>query len=265
MSKTHSLVPLVAACLIFSALDGWAVETESEPPTVISTTQGLYEVHRSGKRLGSETFIERVLSSNTVIIESTYDVLAQDSAFVTGNNRLEYEEDSGFPRSYYTQKKIEKDGTLQIHEATAKMFANVVVWENRVDDVEQRQVLELPTGCLFVEGNVVHHVTVVLDRYNASAGGKQTYRAFDPMGGRATNVMLEYIGESTIDAETPGPAGLPRDKQLSHYKYFAGRLSQADIFVNSAGFVVRVDVENVDMEYVLVSVEQHNGDFGSSQ
>ena len=204
--------------------------------------------------MGTETFIRRTLSSNTVVVESTYDVLADDGTFVSGNNRMEYEEDSGFPRSYYSLRKTHGDNGDRVRESTANMYANVVVWDNRNDDRDVRKVMELPTGCLFVEANIANHVGFVVDRYRSSRGGKQTFQAFDPLAGGRANVAIEYVGEADPDSITTAVEALT----FGHYRYYGGEMSEADVYVNSSGLVVRVNVRTHGLEYILVSTDDKN-------
>ncbi|UCH84975.1 MAG: hypothetical protein JSW50_04600, partial [Candidatus Latescibacterota bacterium] len=150
MSKIHSgatargcgvLYVALAMVTVLPTAAPWAAEEMSknvQPPKVTRSLQGTYEIQRSGQDIGTETFFLRVLSNNTVVVESTYDVVADDGTFVTGNNRLELEDDSGFPVSYYTLRKTQSESSEQVRESTANMYANVLVWDNRSGDRDER-------------------------------------------------------------------------------------------------------------------------------
>ncbi|MEJ2721750.1 MAG: hypothetical protein P8181_11525, partial [bacterium] len=194
------------------------MERELEPPAVVKTVEGVYEIRRSGNDVGTETFVRRGLSNNTVVVECTYDVVADDGTFVMGNNRLEYVEDSGFPRRYYTLRKTQSENSERVREATAEMYANVVVWESHAGGHDVHEVMELPTGCLFIEANIANQVAAVVERYKSSRGGKQTFRAFDPLAGGQAAVTVEFVGEADPDDVEINVGNGP----LAHYRYSAG-------------------------------------------
>jgi hypothetical protein len=269
MSKANSKLSLIAGVLLVGMLlagpplvartAAGGMEREVKPPEVRDFLQGMYEIRRSGRDVGSETFIRRVLSGNTVVIESTYDVVAEDGTFIMGNNRLEYEEDSGFPRSYYALRKTRSENSERVRESTANMFANVVVWDNREGDHDIHELMELPTGCFFIEANIANQVAVVIDRYKSSRGGKQTYDAFDPLAGGRATVAVEYVGEVAPN----GDIELVEGQTLEHYRYHAGEMSEADVFVKADGLVVKIDVRTHDLQYILVSIDtQADADSG---
>jgi hypothetical protein len=101
---------------------------------------------------------------------------------------------------------------------------------------ERARRIVLPAGCLFVEGNIAHHIVLVLDRYDRDAGGKQVFRAFDPLGLGTTDVALEYAGEE--------------DGKLSRYRYYTGGSFAADVFTDANGTVTRIDAAPNELEYV---------------
>jgi len=242
---------LLGALFAVMPAAGGEMDKTVEPPTVTSIFQGMYEIRRSGTEVGTETFVRRTLSSNTIVVESTYDVLSDDGTFVTGNNRLEFEEDSGFPRTYYSLRRTQTQGAERVRESTAKMYANVVVWDNRNDERDTRKVLELPTGCIFVEANIANHVAFVVDRFRSSRGGRQSFVAFDPLAGGVAKVAIEYVGEAAPDSVNTTVEA----EMFGHYRYFGGEISEADVYVSSSGLVVRVNVRTHDLEYVLVSTD----------
>ena len=245
---------LLGALLLVGSTVAGEMDKSLEPPTVTSILQGMYEIRRSGDEVGTETFIRRVLSSNTVIVESTYDVLSDDGSFITGNNRLEFEEDSGFPKTYYSLRKTQSNNQERIRESTANMYANVVVWDNRNDDRDVRKVLELPTGCLFIEANIANHVSFVVNRFRSSRGGKQAFQAFDPLAGGMAKVAIEYIGEAAPDSI----GTLIEAEMFGHYRYYGGEMSEADVYVSPAGLVFRIDVRTHNLAYILVSMDNEN-------
>jgi hypothetical protein len=214
-----------------------AGEKMTLPPVEIrSVARGFYEVSKSGAQVGREDIVKTTMSDNTVIYESVYEVIEGEGTTVTGNNKLQAEEDSGFPRSYYTYRRMAGPAGEAVREVTVRMYANVASVTERQGTEESTRRIVLPAGCLFVEGNIAHHVYLVLDRYDRDAGGKQVFRAFDPLGVGTTDVALEYEGQ-----EEGKPA---------RYRYYTGGTFAAVVFADADGTVIRIDAEPTELEYV---------------
>lgn len=239
---------------------GGGGKMELPPVTIRYTIQGAYEVRKSGNGAGREDFIRTYMSNNTVIYESVFEVVEGAGVTVSGSNKLEVEEDSGFPRSYYTRRSVHTSEGETVREVTVGMYSNVAVVSERQGDEEKQRIVELPAGCLFVEGNICHHVAAVLDRYDRSNGGKQSFRAFDPLGVGTTDVSLEFVGDSTFvgakgASVVPSAAG-----KMAHFRYFAGASPAAEVFVNADdGTIASIDVPASETKYMLVSIGKRTG------
>jgi hypothetical protein len=263
----------IAACAIAlfpggvlgGASPGGGGKMELPPVTVRYTVQGAYEVKMSGNIVGREDFIRTYMSNNTVIYESVFDVVEGEGAAVSGSNKLEVEEDSGYPKSYYTRRSVSKSDGETVREVSVQMVANVAVVSERQGDEEKQRIVDLPTGCLFVEGNICHHIAEVLDRYDRGRGGKQTFRAFDPLGVGTTDVSLELVGDSTF-VDTKNASLVPSASgKMAHYRYVAGTSPAADVFVDADGTIVSIDAASSATKYVLVSLEKRTGKDGSEK
>jgi hypothetical protein len=207
------------------------------PPVEIRfVVRGVYEIFKSGGQVGREDVVRTTMSNNTVLYESVYQVMEGEGTAVTGNNKLEVEEDSGFPRSYYTYRRTEGAAGEAVREISVRMYANVASVSERQGTEESTRRIVLPAGCLFVEGNIAHHICLVLDRYDRDAGGKQVFRAFDPLGLGTTDVALEYQGED--------------EGKLSRYRYYAAGSFAADVVADAEGTVTRISATPNELEYV---------------
>ena len=244
---------------------GGGGKMELPPATVRYIVQGVYEVRKSGSPAGREDFIRTHMSNNTVVYESVFDVIESKDVTVSGNNKLEVEEDSGFPMSYYTSRRVHTSDGETVREVSVQMYANVAVVSERQGDDEKRQIVELPTGCLFVEGNISHHLTAALERYDREAGGKQTFRAFDPLGVGTTDVSVELMGDTTF-VQPRGPSGgASPSGEMAHYRYFAGASHAADVFADRDTSIIRfINAPASETEYVLLSIEKRMAE-GPSQ
>ena len=264
---TGSILLVLTAVLAANLIAGYAVagKMESPEPTVKSTVKGQYEISRSGEVIGVEDFIRTTFSNNVVIAETVYEVFEKDSVMVSGNNRLEYQEDSGFPRKYFSYRRTTNPTEEHTIEVTIDLFANVAVIDERQDERERRSVLELPTGCLFVEGNMANQLSNVLGRFNLAAGGKQGFRAFDPLGGATTEVALETAGDSTFVSPTWVRAEKQKGETVSRYRYYAGRYPGIDLFVDANGVITKIISKSHDMEYLLVRLDEQSGGDGSTK
>jgi hypothetical protein len=257
----RSLTALWAAASALALFPGGVLggggKMELPPVTVRYIVQGAYEVRKSGSPAGREDFIRTYMSNNTVVYESVFDVIESKDVTVSGNNKLEIEEDSGFPSSYYTSRRVHKSGGETGREVSVHMYANVAVVSERQGDDEKRRIVELPTGCLFVEGNIAHHIAAVLDRYDREAGGKQTFRAFDPLGVGTTDVSVELVGDTTFVQQKGASTGASPSGEMVHYRYFAGASQAVDVFADRDTGIIRViDAPSSETEYVLLSIEK---------
>jgi hypothetical protein len=224
------------------------------------TVKGQYQVNRSGEIVGVEDFIRTTYSNNLVVVETVYEVFENDSVMVSGNNRLEFEEDSGFPRKYFSFRRSSSPVEEHAIEVAIEMFANVAVIDERQDGRDKRSVLGLPTGCLFVEGNIANQILNVLERFDPTAGGKQGFRAFDPLGGKTTDVAVETAGDSTFAEPDWVGANGEVGETLTRYRYYAGRYPGIDLYVDSAGVIKMIVADYYDMEYVLVKLDEQGGE-----
>lgn len=237
-----------------------AEKTKLPAPTVESAVEGTYEVRRLAEHVGFEEFVRTTMSNNTVILEAVYEVVETGGEIVSGNNRLEFEEDSGFPKRYYTYRLVRKPDEEYVREVTAEMFANVAVLTERKNENENRRTVKLSTGCLFIEGNIAHQVSVVLNRYNPAIGGKQGFSAFDPLGGEKTDVAVEYMGDSTSTASSLLGREIPSTERLLHYRFYSGSFPAIDVYVNSVGVITKIDVGFQNLSYLLTSLKERDGE-----
>jgi hypothetical protein len=254
---------LVVLCLLGAVRAAEAGGKMELPPVKVrSTVEGAYDVLKAGDRVGRESFTETVFSNNTVVYESVFEVFEGEATLVSGNNRLEVEEDTGFPRRYLTQRRTRSPDVETMREVTVELYSNVAVVLERQDERERQSEIVLPTGCLFVESNTARHLVVVLDRYNRQTGGRQSFRAFDPLGVAETDVTLEAVGDTTfagLPGAAPGAAG-PGGRTLAHFRYRAGRSgSVADLFVDENGRIARIETGTNELVYNLVSIEEKSG------
>lgn len=241
------------------------VKMELPPVEVRSVIQGVYEVRKSGGEVGREDFVRTTMSNNTVTYESVFEAMEEAGTAVSGNNKLEVEEDSGFPRSYYTYRRTRGTGGETVREVSVRMVANVAVVSEHQGSDEKTRRLVLPAGCLFVEGNIAHHLSLVLNRYDRDAGGKQVFRAFDPLGVGTTDVSLEFVGETAlVDSSRTRGTGAPA-KTASRYRYFTGGAFTADVFADMEGNITRIDATPADLVYILVSVANRTGSVSPSK
>jgi hypothetical protein len=263
VSHGFAYIPLCLLCALGTVHGGSAGGTspriEVPPAKVRSVVQGVYEVRKAGGEVGRENFIRTYFTNNTAVYESVFEVAERSDVNVSGNNKLEVEEDSGFPLSYYTSRRTDSPHGEWVREVSVEVYSGVAVVSERQNGNEKREVVGLPAGCLFIEGNTAHQLRLVLDRYDRTSGGKQAFRAFDPMGVGVTTVALEATGDTLITG-VEGPKGSGTGPvQVAHYRYFTGAAFAADVFVDARGEIARIDAPlPAELEYLLVSREERN-------
>ncbi len=257
---------VITAVLAANLVAGYAAagKMESPEPTVKSTITGQYQISRSGEVVGVEDFTRTTFSNNIVFVETVYEVFEKDSVMVSGNNRIVYQEDSGFPSKYFSHRRTANPTEEHTIEVTIDLFANVAVIDERQDERGRRRVLELPAGCLFVEGNIANQLSSVLDRFSFARGGKQAFRAFDPLGGATTDVAIEAAGDSTFVSPTWVRAEKQKGETVARYRYSAGRYPGIDLFVDANGVITKIISKSHDMEYLLVRLDEQSGGVGST-
>ena len=254
-SRTFSLGLAAALTLLAADAAASAGKKDGGTPTTRRLVKGVYEIKLGDDVIGKESFTERVLSNNTIVYTCEYEVRrvgrvgGRLGAALAGETRLEADEDSRFPRSYYTKKVEKTEKEERVEELEAELFANVLVSRRKSGDgTESTTTVVLPTGSLLVEQNIAHQLAVLVDRYRVSDGGKQAFNAFEPSMGRTLPAAVEYIG--------PAPATESGDKSgLEHYKFYVGNSPGGDLYVDAESRIIRRVVTFQKVLYELTSLE----------
>jgi hypothetical protein len=222
------------------------VKRDLQPVELKSMEEGLYVVSREGEPTGESRFQVKTFSNNTIVYESSYDITYQGGFAVTGSYRLTVEEDTRFPVFYETRREMRKGEETHVIEAEAEMFANVVVTRLKRNDREERKVLPLPTGCMFLEDEMVCLLPLVVFRYGQTTGGEQSLDIFDPLYGSQDQIVVKRIA---------GPAdasgGAEGADSRMRYSLQRGKNPPINFDVDGSAIIVRVTGGFQNLEYLL--------------
>jgi hypothetical protein len=206
--------------------------------------------------LGSETYTKKTYSTNTVVfegeIELDFTILSPTSGVVRATSRLEIEEDSYFPRRY----SIERTAKGMEQETSVEMISNIAIYTRRINNRTEDHKFTLSTGAMFVEGNLVHHRAILLQRYTSAMPGKQNVIIFDPHLKRESTAVVEYVGEENLNID--GDV-----KRLRLYKVAIEKLPEMKLYVDDQGIVVKAD--NGAQDFILTSFEVTEGEIPAGE
>jgi hypothetical protein len=107
---------------------------------------------------------------------------------------------------------------------------------------EDNRDFELPPDVVVLDDNVVHHYQLIIARYQAMGGGKQTFRIFVPQEALPSILTVEDMGNAatTIDGVTANLRHLLITTDVTHI----------DLWVDDQQHIERVSVPEAQLEAI---------------
>jgi hypothetical protein len=132
------------------------------------------------------------------------------------------------PQSYSWSDKGPEKFNLSV-DFTAQPAKSVLHRPNGKDDIREFQ---LPKNVLILDNNVILHYQILIDRFAAAGGGKQTFQAFIPQSATPGALSVQDIGMETIPL-----GGSPR---ALHHLVVLSDNAQIDLWVDESNHLQRL-------------------------
>lgn len=228
----------LVTCLIL--VSGAAPREASTPPQVKESTHRVYAIYQMDREVGSETYSKTVNDNNTVVFKSKSVITTSMPDSIIETSSVTLEDDSYFLIAYASSRSAGK-----LHqEIGIDVYANVADITTTTNGKQSTLTRTLPAGALCVQGGNVHDLALYLERYNDSAGGKQSILIFDPVGKRDYTKILEKTGQE--DVEVQGATG-----RYTAYALQSDRGIEMKFFVDESGRIVRAENPLQRMVFML--------------
>ena len=107
---------------------------------------------------------------------------------------------------------------------------------------EDNRDFELPPDVVVLDDNVVHHYQLIIARYQAMGGGKQTFRVFVPQEALPSLLTVEDMGNAAtaIDGVTANLRHLVITTDITHI----------DLWVDDQQHIERFSVPEAQLEAI---------------
>lgn len=230
MRRAVSRIVLVMWMFLFAGAAAAAPKEPAAPPKAKETVAGVYSIFQMDREVGSESFSKTVYDNNTVVFESkTIITLAQPDSIIE-TSFMTLEDDSYFLIDYASTRFAGK-----LRQSTGiEVYSNVAAIKTVTNGKENSQTRVLPAGALCIQSGTTYQLELYLQRYNDTAGGKQSILIFDPIGKKEYTKVLELMGQE----ET---AVLGETKLYAAYALQGERGIEIKFFVDDSRRIVKAE------------------------
>ncbi len=201
--------------------------------------QGTFMLSLAGRTVGTEkfeirTFADKVEARAQIQLHleqngKTYDV--QDTPDLVLNTQLD-------PVTYEWKQK----GTPAYHLTIDFRSTPARIVGKPEHGAEDQREMALPRDIIILDDNVIHHFQFVVDRYDRSPGGKQTFKAFAPQEALPGELQVEDLG-----ADPANQAGT--SSNLRHL-VVTSELARIDLWVDEHHHLQRVAIPDKQFEAI---------------
>lgn len=108
---------------------------------------------------------------------------------------------------------------------------------------EDKRDFDLPKDVVVLDDNVVHHYQLLAERYDLTAGGKQTFQAFVPQEALPGVLTVEDAGPEPATAEGSAPADL-------RHLVVITELARIDLWIDERQHLQRMAIPDMQLEAI---------------
>ncbi len=220
----------LAAIALLAAVPAASLLRAQAPPANLAD-RGTFEISIAGKPIGTETF-EIKLRSNQVEAQGEIHLEMEregKKVDVRSNSNLLLDEHF-HPLSYTWSQK----GT-QSSQLSMDFRPNIAqVRYKTVGGQQDRRDFKLDKDVAVLDDNVIHHYQLVLERYDAAAGGVQAFRAFIPQEAAPGVITLRVVGTEAVNVDG-------ESRTLRHFLLTAEQ-AQVNLWADDQGHLQLVTV-----------------------
>jgi predicted transcriptional regulator len=140
------------------------------------------------------------------------------------------------PQTYTWKQSGARASSLEINFLSSPATATYRTVDGR-SDVRQ---FDLPKDVIVMDDNVLSHYEILVERYDRSSHGKQTFTAFIPQEALPGKLRMEKTGEEKIEIG---------GKKIKAGRYtVTTELAQIDVWADKDGHVQRISIPAVHLE-----------------
>jgi hypothetical protein len=170
----------------------------SASPHVDLNDRGTFELYAAGKNIGTEKFEIR---SRPDAVEAAGEIhlrVEQDGKTMEMRTYPSLVLDRQLhPLSYTWSQKGAQSSQISVDFRSSPARTRLKTLSGQ----EEKRDFKLLMDVLVLDDNVLHHFQLVVDRYDQTAGGKQTFQAFIPQEALPGVITVEEAGTGPVTAE----------------------------------------------------------------
>jgi hypothetical protein len=233
------LPPVLLAGILACSVATLGQETPGNPRLVNVDDEGVFVISLAGRPVGTERF---KIHSSPGKVEAQGEIrlhIEQNGKTVGVQSSPDLVLDSQLrPVTYTWNQKGPQSSRLEVD------FGGKVakVRYKTINGNEDNRDFELPPDVVVLDDNVVHHYQLIIARYQAMGGGKQTFRIFVPQEALPSLLTVEDMGNAatTIDGVTANLRHLLITTDVTHI----------DLWVDDQQHIERVSVPEAQLEAI---------------
>jgi hypothetical protein len=233
------LLPVLLAGILACRAATLGQEPPGNPRLVNVDDEGVFVISLAGRPVGTERF---KIHSSPGKVEAQGEIrlhIEQNGKTVGVQSSPDLVLDSQLrPVTYTWNQKGPQSSRLEVD------FGGKVakVRYKTINGNEDNRDFELPPDVVVLDDNVVHHYQLIIARYQAMGGGKQTFRIFVPQEALPSLLTVEDMGNAatTIDGVTANLRHLLITTDVTHI----------DLWVDDQQHIERVSVPEAQLEAI---------------
>ena len=233
------LLPPVLAGILACSVATLGQETPGNPRLVTVDDEGVFVISLAGRPVGTERF---KIHSSLGKVEAQGEIrlhIEQNGKTVGVQSFPDLVLDPQLrPVTYTWNQKGPQSSRLEV-DFSGKLAR---VRYKTISGNEDNRDFELPPDVVVLDDNVVHHYQLIIARYQAMGGGKQTFRVFVPQEALPSLLTVEDMGNAAtaIDGVTANLRHLVITTDVTHI----------DLCVDDQQHIERVSVPEAQLEAI---------------
>ena len=233
------LLPPLLACILACRVATLGQETPGNPRLVNVDDEGVFVISLAGRPVGTERF---KIHSSLGKVEAQGEIrlhIEQNGKTVGVQSFPDLVLDPQLrPVTYTWNQKGPQSSRLEV-DFSGKLAR---VRYKTISGNEDNRDFALPPDVVVLDDNVVHHYQLIIARYQAMGGGKQTFRVFVPQEALPSLLTVEDMGNAAtaIDGVTANLRHLVITTDITHI----------DLWVDDQQHIERFSVPEAQLEAI---------------
>ena len=234
-------LPQLFAAIVFCNLASLAQQAPGNPGPVTVDDEGVFEISVGGRPVGSESF---KIHSSTIGVEARGEIrlnIQQKGKAVNVRTFPDLVLDSQLhPLTYTWSQQGPQSSRLEVNFRSNPARVRYKTVNGSEDD----RTFQLPPDVSVLDDNVIHHFQLIVARFEAMGGGKQTLPVFVPQEALPSVLTIEEMGNG-------GASGGTADAHLRHL-VITTDVTQLALWVDEQQHLQRVVVPAAQLEALRI-------------